>query len=345
MIRTATFSVITVFVGFSIAWALVHGGIFAVQQSKNVALGPAHIELAAVPDAFASTTPAEAAKNDPNSVSILMAGDIMMDRNIRQQAQNSPQGYDGFFASTTAFFKSADIASANLQGPITTNPSKTLLPDGEDTGELTFTFDPATADALVHAGLSLVSLANNHTDNFGMPGFLETEKYLDAAGLRHFGTYWNATGTEAVFDIKGMKIAFVGYHQFYPGFDNIISDVKRLTAEGDFVIVMPHWGIEYQPHPTDLQKQLAQQLAAAGAKAIIGAHPHVVEDHEWIGQVPVFYSLGNFLFDQYFSPETMQGQVVELNLEKTATGPQLESVDIYDASNAVKGTVTIERAP
>src|SRR6185437_993480 len=143
----------------------------------------------------------------------------------------------------------------------------------------------------------------------------ETEKWLDAAGLRHFGSYWNATGTEAVFDMKGMKIAFVGYHQFYPDFDHIISDVKRLNAQGDFVIVMPHWGVEYQPHPNDLQKKQAQELVDAGAKAVIGAHPHVVEDHEWIGQVPVFYSLGNFLFDQYFSPETMKGQVVELNLE------------------------------
>lgn len=345
MIKTITFSVVTVFFGASMAWALTHGTIFAVKESKNVSLSPARIELAAVADAFASTTPAESAKNDPNSVSIIMAGDVMLDRTIRQKAENSPESYDGFFASTTQFFKSADIAVANLEGPITSNPSKTYLADGSYSSELTFTFDPATAEALVHAGLSLVSLANNHTDNFGMKGFLETEKWLDAAGLRHFGSYWNATGTEAVFDTKGMKIAFVGYHQFYPDFDHIISDVKRLTADGDFVIVMPHWGVEYQPHPNDLQKKQAQELVAAGAKAIIGAHPHVIEDHEWIGQVPVFYSLGNFLFDQYFSPETMKGQVVELNLHTSSTGPQLQSINIYEASTASKGAVTIEQAP
>jgi len=345
MIRTTTFSVIAVFVGFSVAWALTHATVFTVQQSKNVTLGPAHIELAAVADAFASTTSSEPTRADPNSLTILMAGDVMLDRTIRQKAENSPQSYGGFFASTTNFFKSADIAVANLEGPITTNPSKTYLPDGTYSGELTFTFDPATVDALIHAGLSLVSLANNHTDNFGMKGFLETERWLDAGGLRHFGSYWNATGTEAVFDMKGIRVAFVGYHQFYPGFDHIISDVKRLAADGDFVIVMPHWGVEYQPHPTDQQREQARELVAAGAKAVIGAHPHVIEDHEWIGQVPVFYSLGNFLFDQYFSPETMKGQVVELNLVKTAQGPQLENVNIFEASTASKGAVTIERAP
>jgi poly-gamma-glutamate synthesis protein (capsule biosynthesis protein) len=108
---------------------------------------------------------------------------------------------------------------------------------------------------------------------------------------------------------------------------------------------MPHWGVEYQAHPTADQKEKARELVAAGAKAIIGAHPHVIEDHEWIGQVPVFYSLGNFLFDQYFSAETMKGQVVELNLQKTDHGPVLDSVDIYEASTASHKPVSMEKAP
>ncbi len=347
MLRTTTFSVIAVFVGFGVAWGLTHAAIFTVKESRNVTLGPAHIELASVADAMAASSSIAKAESKDNSdtLTILMAGDVMLDRNIRQQAQSSPRGYDGFFASTTSFFKSADIAVANLEGPITENASKTYLADGTYSSQLTFTFDPATVEALIHAGLSVVSLANNHTDNFGMKGFRETERWLDAGSLRHFGSYWNATGTEAVFDMKGMRIAFVGYHAFYPGFDHVLADVKRLTAEGDFVIVMPHWGVEYQPHPTADQKEKARQLVAAGAKAVIGAHPHVIEDHEWIGQVPVFYSLGNFLFDQYFSAETMKGQVVELNLKKTDHGPELDSVDIYEASTMSHKPVSIEKAP
>ena len=193
---------------------------------------------------------------------------------------------------------------------------------------------------LAHAGIGIVSLANNHTDNFGASGFRETEALLDAGGIGHFGDPWNDAGTEKTVTKNGISVAFVGYHAFQPGFPRIIADVKRLSAAGYFVIVMPHWGVEYSASSTDDMKAKARALITAGAKAVIGSHPHVIGEHEWIGDVPVYYSLGNLLFDQYFSPAVMKGNVLELRITEGASGVSLDSLRVYDTSTASERGVT-----
>ena len=194
---------------------------------------------------------------------------------------------------------------------------------------MSFTFAPKSAKALADAGITAVSLANNHTANFGVKGVNDTKKNLGDANVQWFGTPWNASSTELVIERNGMKIAFVGYHDFAPGFDRILDDVKRLSAEGDFVIVMPHWGIEYYPHPTAKMREQAREFVAAGAKAVIGAHPHVISENETIAGVPIYYSLGNLLFDQYFSDDVMNGELVELNVVNGPAGPTLSSIQTY----------------
>jgi hypothetical protein len=158
------------------------------------------------------------------------------------------------------------------------------------------------------------------------------------------------TGASSTADIickKGICLAFVGYHEFEPGFDRILADVHRLSSLGYPVIVMAHWGDEYASTSPLRVKEKARELVAAGAFAIIGAHPHVIEDREWIGDVPVVYSLGNLVFDQYFSPQVMTGNIVELtvsamppesdgNLEILAPpkSAHIDDVRLYTISNA-----------
>jgi poly-gamma-glutamate synthesis protein (capsule biosynthesis protein) len=194
---------------------------------------------------------------------------------------------------------------------------------------LAFTFAPASAKALSSAGVTAVSLANNHAYNFGAEGVAETKKWLKQSGVQWFGNPWNTSSTELVVNKNGMNIAFVGYHAFEPGVEKVIADVKRLSQQGDFVIIMPHWGTEYSATPTDKIREQAKAFIAAGAKAIIGSHPHVIMENETIAGVPVYYSVGNLLFDQYFSPEVMKGEIVSLKLVNGPSGPSIGDVQTY----------------
>jgi len=278
------------------------------------------------------------------TLTILMAGDIMLDRDIRRLGNE--YGYDSLFASITPLFKSADIVVANLEGPIASSPSRTLFPNGHIVGnDLSFVFATVTAPVMERAGITLVSLANNHSLNLGQAGLSETKRWLSSAGVGWFGDPMNASGTEAVIAGNGVTVAFVGYHAFEPGFARVKAAVKELSSDGDFVIVMPHWGDEYQLHPSALMEGEAHELVAAGAGAVIGSHPHIVMGHEWIGGAPVFFSLGNLLFDQYFSTSTAQGAVVKLELSRHDGEVSLDRLSVYATSLASRRGIEIVSGP
>ncbi len=269
-----------------------------------------------------------------DTVSIIIGGDVMFDRAIRRIGER--YGYDSLFTDITSLFKNTDIAMINLEGPITNNVSKTLLENGRTSQELTFTFATTTANTLKDVGISVVSLANNHTANFGTEGFKETKKWLSNAGVKWFGDPWNGSSTDLIIKKNNISVAFVGYHAFDSGFDRVLSSVKNLSSNGNFVIVMPHWGEEYSTSSSPKMRSQAKLLVDAGAGVIIGAHPHVILDREWIADVPVFYSIGNLLFDQYFSPEVMKGNMVELDLIKASDGIHVDKVNVYETSTASK---------
>ena len=302
----------------------------------------------------------------PAELTIMIGGDIMLDRKIRSLGEKN--GYDSLFASLASLFEKADIAVANLEGPITEYPSKTLI-GGSFTKELTFTFATSTVMALHRSGIDIVSLANNHTDNFGLEGFNQTQYWLQTVGIEYFGNPWNGTSTSlrtrnliadtdstkkfienseysspiaTVITQNDIRIAFVGYHQFQRGSDKVIAEIKRVATIDTFVIVMPHWGEEYSPTPSEGQKKLARAFIDAGADAIIGAHPHVIMDHEIINGVPVYYSVGNLLFDQYFSPEVMKGNIIELQLVQGSDVPKLDKVMVHETHlDRVKGVTLV----
>jgi poly-gamma-glutamate synthesis protein (capsule biosynthesis protein) len=278
---------------------------------------------------------------DSGTFKIMIAGDVMLDRYVRKLAEQN--GYDSLFTDIAPLLHTADLAVVNLEGPITNFPSKTLLPNGSTTPELVFTFSPATAPALARAGIDLVSLANNHTDNFGLAGFEQTKEYLKQTGLSWFANPWNSRGDSKTVCQKGICVAFVGYHEFREGFDNVLAEVRALDPQVDLVIVMPHWGEEYVPEPSERLKTKARQLVTAGADLIVGAHPHVVMSKEKVNGVPVFYSLGNFLFDQYFSVETMNGELLEIDLVRDEATDQakISQILIHGVSTVSRTGVTL----
>jgi len=165
----------------------------------------------------------------------------------------------------------------------------------------------------------MVSLANNHTSNAGKQGFESTKKALGEANIGYFGLS-SGYNDDSVYRIEGsVPVSIIGIMTLSPfDQDSLNQRIKTEKESGRFVIVYPHWGEEYKTKHVASQKNLATKWITAGADLIVGSHPHVVEDFEIINGKPVIYSLGNFVFDQYFSQETQEGLVIagEITNEK-----------------------------
>ncbi|MEK7501461.1 MAG: CapA family protein [Patescibacteria group bacterium] len=350
-IKLSIFASFAILFGFGALWSINNGVEIAMPYIQENVRQTASVESTRTEskqtennkqfEAISNNTSNNTKTEKTNEISVIIGGDLMMDRAIRLFGEKN--GYDALFASITSLFNSADIVAVNLEGPITSNLSKTLLANNSMTDSFTFTFDPKTAIALAQAHITAISLANNHADNFGAKGLEETKRLLSEVGIQYFGNPWNKSPVDIVVSKNGGNVAFVGYHAFQKGFPGIVARVKELSKQDNFVIVMPHWGNEYSSKPTEMMKGQARELVSAGANAIIGSHSHVIGENEWIGTVPVYYSLGNLLFDQYFSPETMKGELVELHLIVQNGKTVFDNLKIIEVSNASrKGIEVIE---
>ncbi len=249
-----------------------------------------------------------------SSFSLLAVGDIMLDRSVMLKTQATGD-YNHPFLLIDPLFKQYDLRVANLEGPITNFKS---IANGTGGARFTFTFSPNFVEPLKNR-FEFLSLANNHSHNFGQAGLDQTRKFLDDAGVQYFGGPENTLGNIFVTSsYNGITFGFIGYHQLVEkNFENIIAEAKRLDSEVDLLIAMPHWGIEYeQINPSYLQKKEGHEMIDAGVDLILGAHPHVVQPIEIYKDKVIFYSQGNFIFDQYFSEETQTGLAVGMNIEK-----------------------------
>lgn len=337
-----------------------------------MALRNQHIALASFENIASVSAASASDQNSPDRFSILFIGDMMFDRGVRTRI--IAQGAEDTFASTTRFLASQfDLAIGNLEGPITSNPSKTVDAQGRAIPGFSFTFPTSTAQLLKDSGIDIVSLANNHADNFGPGGFRETIQWLEKSGIAFFGNAENSVTNGVPSQISTIScidssmqsgildrpycIGLVGYHGLIEdGEAEVLSEIKTLAAAKqshqaatqsvnpanrtepapDFIIVFPHWGNEYQKTPTAEQKRLAHAWIDAGADMIIGAHPHIVESMEMYKGKPVIYSLGNYMFDQYFSYNTTHGLAVglEFSADNAARGNVGSDVaDIRDGNN------------
>ncbi len=249
-------------------------------------------------------------------VRIVIVGDIMLDRNVRNKI--SEIGFDKFFSGIKSIISNADIAVGNLEGPITTYESITASLKNK---ALQFTFDPALTPQLAELGFDVFGLANNHTYNFGREGFSMTKKYLRTSGILYYGDPDNTDEISIVTEKNGIRLGFVGFHEFsYKNYDKVFAEIAWLRPNVDVLIVSPHWGIEYKTAPTDKMREWAQGFIDSGADAVIGAHPHVVGEVEEYKGKKIYYSLGNFAFDQYFSEATMKGLMVDMNIIREQDG-------------------------
>jgi poly-gamma-glutamate synthesis protein (capsule biosynthesis protein) len=227
-------------------------------------------------------------------------------------------------------FTSADLALANLESPVDDDFRY-------HTTGTTFSGDPKLLDGIKNAGIDYLSLGNNHIGDAGRDGVLETIAELEARDIAHSGagTGPAATRRPAIIETHGVRIAVFGCDAVARVYwvanrpdsvgsrpcttNQVADDVKAVKDRGDadLVIVYPHWGIEYRAKPTAVQRDQARTWIEAGADMIIGNHAHWAGAVEEIDGKLAFYALGNFVFDQMWSPQTMQGLVLELTWEGT----------------------------
>lgn len=242
-------------------------------------------------------------------IEILFVGDIMLDRSVRTKIDT--YGFDYLFEDVKSIFEGADLMVGNLEGSVTENPSVSQV----DNSKLRFTFATTTAFKLRELGFTHVSLANNHALDFGEFGLDDTEHYLTNAGLYFFGSPFNERNLLSMPAVDDKKICLLGYHSlFNASTASIITELGKSDSFCDYTILFAHWGEEYQDKPEEGTRELAHSFIDAGVDLIIGAHPHVIQPVEIYNGKAIFYSLGNFMFDQDFSTETRQGLAVRLEL-------------------------------
>ena len=279
-----------------------------------------------------------AKEENANVISIQFFGDMMLDRNVAKVM--GTKGLDYLFANVQGekrIFGDADLLIANLEGPFASKRVATSK-------SIAFRFDPKLAEQLKKYGFDGVSLANNHSYDMGRANVAFTRETLKKAGVGYFGDEllegnnltWIASETSpypllerrgytASPPFKGEtgegvslpdNVAFIGVHNTYrqPDLKKVDAAIKDAKEKAKYVVVMVHWGDEYKRISNQKQRTLARWLIDHGVDVVVGHHPHVVQEMEIYKDKPIFYSLGNFIFDQYFSTETQEGVSIGMTL-------------------------------
>lgn len=265
----------------------------------------------------------------PTNWTMKIAGDIIIGRTVYEQEMRR-NDYTSSFALVKDFLKDADYTVADaewtaadgivhpLQGMSFSSPAKSL-------------------DGLTYAGIDAVSLANNHSMNGGVSAFEQMLGNLTDRKIGYFGAgrNFNQAHTAYIADVKGLKVAFLGYtaipgnyeagssstgnafvkiEPWYPFNEEYVAqvekDIKLAKTKADIVIPYFHWSQEYVHEPNEQMRTLAHRAVDAGATMVVGSHPHWVQGIEWYKDTLIAYSLGNFVFDQEQSMKTKQGVVL-----------------------------------
>jgi poly-gamma-glutamate capsule biosynthesis protein CapA/YwtB (metallophosphatase superfamily) len=236
-------------------------------------------------------------------VTLMLVGDIMLGRtvNIRSLEKNDPT-YP--FLKVADKLRGEDIVFANLESPIVEKCPR--IESG-----FTFCADPRMVEGLVFSGVDVVNLANNHTSNFGEQGLEDTKRILSQKSIK-----WVGERNFETLEKNGIKFGFLGFDLFDNDLlQSYLDFIEESDKKVDVLVVGVHWGREYTPKATVMQEQEAKRMIDAGADVIAGHHPHWVQNTKYVNGKPVFFSLGNFVFDQMWSEETKKGLAVQITYE------------------------------
>jgi len=280
---------------------------------------------------------------DKNEIEIILVGDIMLSRQVGSEMVKA-NDWTLPFKTLAGFLKKADITFGNLEAPFLDSGARV-------TEGLSFKTEPQAIAGLVVAGFDIVSTANNHAFDRGATGIEFTNKWLAENGIKSVGTGTTANETffAETIAVGDTKIAFLAYTYFKKtpyvaslDIEQLQSEIQKLESKTDLIIVSMHAGEEYTHLPTDQQINFAHVAIDAGADIVVGHHPHWIQpievysptnqlspseerdpqaaarerdvagNQENFRKGLIFYSLGNFVFDQEWSQKTKEGMMVKL---------------------------------
>jgi poly-gamma-glutamate synthesis protein (capsule biosynthesis protein) len=265
------------------------------------------------------------AHGSSGDASLIFVGDIMVAETPGELIARGEDPFQPF----AALLSSHDVRIGNLECVVATTGTAEEKP-------YTFRADPRTLPVLKRH-FDAVSLANNHSGDFGKAAFAEQLALMDKAGLPYFGGGRDATAAHApwIVERNGVRIALLGYVEFKPRSfeadasrpgvawsgedDDVIEDIiaARRVHRADIVIPFMHWGWEDEPDPSPRLRAFARRMIDAGADMVVGGHPHVTQGAEYYRGKPIIYSLGNFLFNGFDTPATTTGWVLSARVDRT----------------------------
>jgi poly-gamma-glutamate synthesis protein (capsule biosynthesis protein) len=269
-------------------------------------------------------------------VAVRAVGDLILGSAVKEEI--AAHGADYPFARIASSLRRADLTVGNLEGPLTNAaiPTSGKRPQDVRAGlQFIFRAPPACADGLARAGFDIVTVANNHAADYREAGLDDTLQALAARGIAAVGAGrdLSAARAPAVLYRRGRRVAFLAYSDVIPPlaaataeragispsrqpgvpFERLAArDIARARRRADFVIVLVHWGVERSGRPTPEQRRIGRAMVDAGACAVIGHHPHVLQGIERRGNGIIAYSLGNFV--HVAGAATMDSAVLTLTL-------------------------------
>ncbi len=280
-----------------------------------------------LPTATASPAPSPTITPTPAAITLRFVGNIVPARCVRAAADKRKDDHY-IYAEVAPMLREANFSMALLNASLTNR-----IPPTGCVHTYLLVGDPRHAETMAWAGFDAVNMATNHIKNGGNTAFLDTLDAVHQAGLPSVGAGRNIEEAlqPMVVELGGVRFAFVALNaievksfagEHTPGAaplteENARRAIALARQQADVVIALPHWGPEYDSTPNYLQRRAAQWLVDAGADVVVGNHSHVVQSMEVLNGVPVFYSLGNFVFDQTWSLETQQGAILTLTFSGT----------------------------
>lgn len=274
------------------------------------------------PLATATRTAVPSPTLDTRPVSIAITGDIMMARSVGVQIRASDGLYP--FAGVADALKSHDLRIGNLECVVSTLGSP-------QPKQYTFEAPLRSFERLQAAGFQIVSVANNHSGDFGKAAFSDMLAHLPTYGITSVGGGANRSEAHRLVThrVRSTMVGILAYCEIEPynfaatdttpghawlEADTMKQDIAAARPQVDFLIVFTHWGVEYMLQENAHQQYMARLAVDAGADLVVGAHPHVIEPYEMYHGKPIIYSLGNFVFDEMPGDSSL-GNVLSLNVQ------------------------------
>lgn len=301
-------------------------------------------EDALKPEQTGEPEPEQTGEPEQTETTIIFTGDVLFANAFK--TGYDAKGIEGVIEEELLQeLRDADILMVNNEFPFSDQ--------GAPMADKQFTFrcSPSYVTALNEMGVDVVSLANNHTLDYGKAALSDTFTALDAAGILYGGAGETVERAEEVqiIEVNGKKYGFLAVSRVIPVADwkvensapgifscyddtRLVELVQEAKKECDFLAVYPHWGVEYQAYPEEYQTRIAERCIEAGADVIVGSHTHCLQGVSYISGKPVFYSLGNFIFGQSID----RSAIVRVTVD-TAGNASYELIPVYAAGGVTYG--------